>query len=138
MNFKLTFQLNFLLFFSIVYTKLLHVSILFRHGARTTGNFYELYKKYFLGIHEQELNPNGFTQEQLLGRYLRNRYIMNLEPQYLGFAKKSFDEESLQFKVSETQRTIFSSIALLSGIYPHSSFLIKKKGSNFTTKIFDL
>jgi len=107
------------------------VSVLFRHGARTTGNYFENYKKYFLGIAEQELTPNGFTQELLLGRYLRHRYIKNNHTNYKNFLPYRFDEEKIEFKVSERQRTIFSSIGLLTGLYPHATFLLEK-GSNLS------
>jgi hypothetical protein len=120
----------FIIAFSIN-TKLLHVSVLFRHGARTSGNYFDKYEKYFLGIAEQELTPNGFTQELLLGRYLRHRYIKNNHSNYKDFLPNRFDEEKIEFKVSERQRTIFSSIGLLTGLYPHATFLLEK-GSNLS------
>lgn len=131
---RLSLFCKFTIIFFVIFgvnAKLLHVSVLFRHGARTSGNYYENFEKYFLGIAEQELTPNGFTQELLLGRYLRHRYIKNNDSNFKNFLPSRFDEEKINFKVSETQRTIFSSIGLLSGLYPHATFLLEK-GSNIS------
>ncbi len=85
-----------------------------RHGARTPKYFQERQEKLFFGSKNMQLTINGFRQEQLLGRFIRQRYVENLK-----FLSPEYKSEEFSLLSSPTQRTIFSAAGFLSGLYPN-------------------
>jgi len=94
---------------------LLSVFEINRHGARTPKYFAERQQKLFFGSQNMQLTINGFRQEQMLGRLMREKYVETLK-----FLSPDFKPDEFCLVSSPTQRTIFSAAGYLSGLYPNN------------------
>lgn len=94
-------------------SRLISVFQINRHGARTPKAFEDLQKKLFFGAHDMQLTINGYRQEQLLGAFMKDKYIEQYK-----FLSPEYKEDEFLLICSPTQRTIFSATAFLSGLYP--------------------
>jgi hypothetical protein len=97
-----------------------------RHGARTPKHFEERQKKLFFGSQNMQLTINGFRQEQLLGTFIKEKYIEKLK-----FLSPEYKSEEFCLVSSPTQRTIFSAAGFLSGLYPN--YVVKNKYINLSS-----
>ena len=66
----------------------------------------------FWGINEK-LTHNGYRQHQLLGKYIRKKYIDTK------FISDKYNERDFKIYSTPFQRTIFSANGFLSGLYPN-------------------
>jgi hypothetical protein len=96
-----------------------------RHGARTPQNFPELSEKLFFGSKDMSLTINGFRQEQILGKYVKQKYIKDYP-----LISKVYKKDEFQIISSPTQRTIFSAAGFLSGLYPDYTMKMNYDGHN--------
>lgn len=110
-------------YFSSSKAVLLSVFEVNRHGARTPKHFEERQKKLFFGSQNMQLTINGFRQEQLLGSFIREKYVDKLK-----FLSPEYKPEEFCLISSPTQRTIFSAAGFLSGLYPN--YVVKNKYVN--------
>ena len=104
---------------------LLSVFEINRHGARTPKHFEERQKRLFFGSQNMQLTINGFRQEQLLGSFIREKYIEKLK-----FISPDYNPEEFCLISSPTQRTIFSAAGFLSGLFPN--YVVKNKYINLS------
>lgn len=105
---------------------LLSVFQINRHGARTPKHFEERQKKLFFGSQNMQLTINGFRQEQMLGSFIKEKYVEKLK-----FLSPEYLPDEFCLISSPTQRTIFSAAGFLSGLYPN--FVVKNKYINFSS-----
>ena len=96
-----------------IFTKILSVFNINRHGARTPKTFSKIAKNLYYGSSDSQLVINGFRQHQLLGRWMYNRYVNDLK-----FLSKDYNKNDSIFFSSPSQRAIFSGTAFLQGLYP--------------------
>ena len=108
-----SFIILLLFFLSFIRSSLVSVVELNRHGARTPKNFPELTESLFFGSRDMTLTINGYRQEQLLGHFVKSKYINTQK-----FLSPEFDPEEFHIIASPTQRTIFSAAGFLSGLFP--------------------
>lgn len=113
----------FLIHFIRTKAILLSVFEINRHGARTPKHFEERQKKLFFGSQNMQLTINGFRQEQILGSFIREKYVEKLK-----FLSADYKPEEFCLISSPTQRTIFSAAGFLSGLYPN--YVVKNKYIN--------
>ena len=103
----------------IIELKITNVIEINRIGMRTSRHFKnDLLDKFYGRI--MNLTPHGLNQLRNLGQAIRKKYIE--ENNFL-----QYDYNSEQFKIysSETQRSIYSSLGFLSGLYPENLISIK-------------
>ena len=103
----------------IIELKITNVIEINRIGMRTSRHFKnDLLDKFYGRI--MNLTPHGLNQLRNLGQLIRKKYIE--ENNFL-----QYDYNSEQFKIysSETQRSIYSSLGFLSGLYPENLISIK-------------
>lgn len=110
----------YLIKFICIRSELINVVEINRHGARTPANFPKETSKLFFGSKTMQLTINGFRQEQLLGEFVKSKYIKNTH-----FLKKRFDSKEFKMVSSPTERTIFSAAGFVTGLYP--DFVVKMK-----------
>ena len=60
-----------------------------------------------------KLTPNGYRQHQLLGQFIRDKYINTLH-----FLNPTYKPSQFEIYSTQTQRTIFSAEGFISGLYP--------------------
>jgi hypothetical protein len=94
-----------------------------RHGARTPKNFPDISSKLFFGSKDMTLTINGYRQHQILGEYVKKKYINKNH-----LLSKDFNSEEFQIVSTPTQRTIFSAAGFLSGVYP--DYIVKMNYDN--------
>ncbi len=115
--------------FASVCSYLVKVIEITRHGARTP--IYKLPKSVdYLQYKLAQLTVIGFNQEMQLGIWKRQRYIENKNPEYNGFLSKKYNPSEIKVISSKYQRTQFSALANLSGLYPGILFKIKSSSEN--------
>lgn len=95
-------------------SKLINVIQINRHGARGAENFKSEKLELFFG-NNMKLSQNGYRQHQILGAYIRNRYITKEK-----FLSNEYNPTELRVITTPTQRTIFSADGFISGLYPGS------------------
>lgn len=108
---------NLLLFLFLMTTtssKLINVIQINRHGARSAENFKNEKLELFFGSNKK-LSQNGYRQQQILGNYIRNRYIIQQK-----FLSSEYNPREFRVISTPTQRTIFSANGFISGLYPGS------------------
>ena len=110
---KVTKSVILLCLFSLFSSKLVSVVEINRHGARTAENFPEKPLQQFFGLSEK-LTHNGYRQHQILGKYMRERYIKT------GFIDEEYSPKDFEIISTPSQRTIFSADGFISGLYPGS------------------
>jgi hypothetical protein len=144
-NFKtfkiLISQINIILLFlllnnsiSSISSKLIGVIQINRHGARTGGTEYEkLSSKYYFGSSNKHLTFTGISQHELLGQYIAENYIYNIN-----FNKNILSQEvkNSEIKIisSSKQRCVFSAFGFLKGLYPNSKIKLNFENSNQNSK----
>ena len=96
-------------------SKLISVIEINRHGARAPSNFPEKSKKMFFGSFDMQLSINGFSQLEILGRYVHNKYINELK-----LLSPKYDSSEFLMIASPTQRTIFSASVYLACLYSYN------------------
>jgi len=101
-----------LLTLKLILNKLLSVVDLNRHGARTSYSFPDKSEKIY-GSGKMQLTINGFRQHQILGEFVNNKYIKQLK-----FLSSEYNQNNFEAFSSQTERTIFSATAFLTGLYP--------------------
>ena len=106
-----------------------------RHGARTGKGFTNLTNYLFFQSGDTQLTTNGFKQQQLLGKWTRERYI---EYEYNLLSPNNKLNETV-FKASSIQRAIFSGAAFITGMYPDSnlSFFYTQSDGSIKVKTDD-
>jgi hypothetical protein len=103
-----------LLLLTLSTPKLLHVAVLFRHGARYPIN---PYYDYLETIGDAgELTPVGFRQLFNLGRYLRRDYV-DKEGLFAG----RYDHSEVRVFSTEYRRTVESAKAFMMGVFPEGT-----------------
>ena len=85
-----------------------------RHGARTSKSLSSKTLSKVFGSN-MILTPNGFRQHELLGQYMRQRFITNEK-----FIKEKYDENQFEIFSTPIQRTMQSAIGFIHGFYPNS------------------
>lgn len=122
MKWKILFCFILLLYTtSVSYCKLVKVIEITRHGGRTPLTITpEGYLQERLG----QLTVLGYNQHLLLGQWNRKRYIENPDSEYNILSKK-FHADEINVFSSRFQRTQFSAIGNISGMYPGVLFKIK-------------
>jgi hypothetical protein len=98
-----------ILFLQQTLSKRLGVIEINRHGARTPKNFTSISSPLFFGSIASQLTFNGYNQHLLLGEWVAENY-KEIIP-------KTYNPEHFQFLSSPIQRTIFSAIAFIKGMY---------------------
>jgi hypothetical protein len=101
-----------LLMIELILNKLLSVVDLNRHGARTSYSFPDKSENIY-GSGKMQLTINGFRQHQILGEFVNNKYIKQLN-----FLSLEYNQNNFEAFSSQTERTIFSATAFLTGLYP--------------------
>ncbi len=104
----------------IVYSKLLGVIQFNRHGARTPKEFENLSRDLFFRSSSSHLTLNGYTQVNLLGKWLKNRYTN----QY-SLLNEKFQPDEYMFVSSPISRSIFSAIGIIESMFPGSVVIPK-------------
>ncbi|XP_018564769.1 venom acid phosphatase Acph-1 [Anoplophora glabripennis] len=99
--------------------ELLLVSVIFRHGARTTYSFYpnDPYKN-------ETFYPFGkghLTNEGKLGEYKLGRYLKSLYGEFLG---EDYTEGKVYVRSTDVTRTKMSAQLVLAGLFPPSQSLV--------------
>ena len=92
--------------------RLLNVIQVNRHGARTSTNYNSGPLSKYFGSN-MKLTPNGYRQHQLLGQFIRDKYINTLH-----FLHSTYKPAQFEIFSTQTQRTIFSAEGFISGLYP--------------------
>ena len=85
-----------------------------RHGARTSKSLSSKTLSKVFGSN-MILTPNGFRQHELLGQYMRQKFITNEK-----FIKEKYDENQFEIFSTPIQRTMQSAIGFIHGFYPNS------------------
>jgi hypothetical protein len=93
-----------------------------RHGMRTPQGSPKVTNKFFFQSNTGELTINGFRQQQLLGQWIRERYMINND-----LLDKVYNKDQIKINASPQHRCIFSSAGLLEGLYP--GYKVKPKFS---------
>ena len=93
-------------------SRLLNVIQINRHGARTSTNYNSGPLSKYFGSN-MKLTPNGYRQHQLLGQFIRDKYINTLH-----FLNPTYKPSQFEIYSTQTQRTIFSAEGFISGLYP--------------------
>jgi len=106
------FLLILLTSISSIESRILSVITIVRHGARTPKSFKKIVSKLYYGSITSSLIVNGIRQQQLLGKWMKNRYIK----EYKLITKKYNPDDSL-FISSPSQRAIFSASGFVQGLY---------------------
>ena len=106
---KVTKSVILLCLISLFSSKLVSVVEINRHGARTAENFPEKPLQQFFGLSEK-LTHNGYRQHQILGKYMRERYIKT------GFIDEEYTPKDFEIISTPSQRTIFSADGFISGL----------------------
>ena len=107
-------NLIFLILISLILKsspELIKVIQINRHGARSAETFPKALNQQFWGINEK-LAINGYRQHQLLGKYIKKKYIDT------GFISSIYNKKDFAIFSTPFQRTIFSASAFISGIFP--------------------
>ena len=107
-------NLIFLILISLILSssqELIKVIQINRHGARSAETFPKALNQQFWGINEK-LAINGYRQHQLLGKYIKKKYIDT------GFISSIYNKKDFAIFSTPFQRTIFSASAFISGIFP--------------------
>jgi prostatic aicd phosphatase len=96
-------------------TELILVSVIFRHGARTTYAFYPTDPNknetfYPIGL-------GGLTNEGKLGEYKLGRYLKHLYEDFLGDV---YTEDYVDVRSTDVTRTKMSAQLVLAGLFPPS------------------
>ena len=107
-------NLIFLILISLILKtspELIKVIQINRHGARSAETFPKYLNQRFWGINEK-LTINGYRQHQLLGKYIKKKYIDT------GFISSIYNKNDFAIFSTPFQRTIFSASAFISGIFP--------------------
>lgn len=129
------YMIIFYLCFMFSNSYLVKVIEITRHGARTP--IYKLPKSVdYLQKELAQLTVIGFNQEMQLGKWKRLRYIDNNDPNYHNFLSKKFNPVEIKIISSKYQRTQFSALANVSGLYPGVLFKIKSSSNNKFIKDF--
>jgi len=114
-------------------THLMSVININRHGARTPSSFDKLTEKIYYETINMQLIINGYQQHQLLGAWIKQRYINNFY-----FLNDEYDPNESIFYSSPYQRAIFSAAAFLKGLY--DDYEIKHEfsteKSNFAVEVY--
>jgi len=116
MKFFLSLFVLFFILTKAFHQRIVSVISIFRHGARTPINHFEIVKDLFFPFHHGEVTPNGLRQHYLLGRFLRQRYIENKNPE-MNILKKNFLKNDIKIYSQNMQRTVNSAVAHLSGLF---------------------
>lgn len=85
-----------------------------RHGARTSKSLQPKSLSKLFGK-EMILTPNGYYQQELLGRYIRERYIKESN-----FLNSDYPQKQFHIYSTPIQRTLNSAIGFISGLYPNT------------------
>ena len=107
-------NLIFLILISLILNssqELIKVIQINRHGARSAETFPKALNQQFWGINEK-LAINGYRQHQLLGKYIKKKYIDT------GFISSIYNKKDFAIFSTPFQRTIFSASAFISGMFP--------------------
>ena len=107
-------NLIFLILISLILNssqELIKVIQINRHGARSAETFPKYLNQQFWGINEK-LAINGYRQHQLLGKYIKKKYIDT------GFISSIYNKKDFAIFSTPFQRTIFSASAFISGMFP--------------------
>lgn len=99
------------LMFPFIYSELVQVIQLARHGARTPNSFEYLPNQYT--EKSGELTALGAVQQYFLGQEIRKRYVEDLK-----FLSEKYNSSQVIIKSSWKNRTIRSAYAFTSGLYP--------------------
>lgn len=111
----------FLSFFFIykIACELIGVIQVNRHGARAPSNFGKESSSYMHGINNYQLSAIGYNQLELLGQWTAERY-MHYDYKLLN---EDYSSSQIIFKASPKERTIFSGIAFIKGMFPKSNVI---------------
>jgi hypothetical protein len=114
--------LIYLYLFIMVNCELLGVIQLNRHGARAgSDDFKNLNYFNYYGTTNNHLTINGYRQQELLGRWIAERYIhFDFNLLNKDYPSNNEEESQILIRSSPSERTIFSAIAFLKGLYPNS------------------
>ena len=85
-----------------------------RHGARTSKSFSSQTLSKVFGSNMM-LTPNGFRQHEMLGQFMRNKYILDTK----NFLSQEYSKYDFIIFSTPIQRTISSAIGYLNGFYPN-------------------
>ena len=85
-----------------------------RHGARTSKSFSSQTLSKVFGSNMM-LTPNGFRQHEMLGQFMRNKYIFDTK----NFLSQEYSKHDFLIFSTPIQRTISSAIGFLNGFYPN-------------------
>lgn len=99
-------------------SELVLVSVIFRHGARTTYSFYpnDPYK-------DEKFYPYGLghlTNEGKMGEYKLGKYLYKYYNKHIG---EDWSEEKVSVRSSDVSRTKMSALLVLAGLFPPSKAL---------------
>ena len=119
----LFYLLSFILEIQASNGRLVMVINLMRHGARTPIGNWHLFEKYFPTLSKGQMTTNGWRQEILLGKYMRQKYLLN-KNNYEDFINLDNLHEEFLLISSPSQRTIDSAIGYSSGLFPDHIFSI--------------
>ena len=115
---KLSFFILLLIPFFLTTTcktkKLLCIVEFNRHGARTSKSLSSKTLSKVFGSN-MILTPNGFRQHELLGQFMKQRFMTNEK-----FIKEKYDPEQFEIYSTPIQRTMQSAIGFIHGFYPNS------------------
>ncbi|CAD8084805.1 unnamed protein product [Paramecium sonneborni] len=105
--------------------KLLAVQAIWRHGAR---NPYYCNFKCDLNVPKGDaalLTPTGMRQQYVLGKWLRQRYIIDFP-----LLSPTFNENEIYIESSDVNRTLQSAYCNLQGMYPEGPIVPHFEGEN--------
>ena len=103
--------------------KVKFVAIFLRHGARSPIKLIDKFSKYYSWpMGPEELTPLGQRQHYLLGRVLREKYIIkhNMFP-------NGFDPTKIYLRSTDIHRTIMSAQSFAMGLYSNGSQRLSNK-----------
>lgn len=115
--------LIFLVHIFYVKSELMRVIEVNRHGARSPAVFEDLINSEIFVTGAMELTFNGYRQHQILGEYVRYKYIYGEK-----FLKEDYSSRQFRIISSPVQRTLFSAMGFISGIYPDCTPKMETKG----------
>ena len=121
----LFYLLSFILDINTTKGRLVMVINLIRHGARTPIGNWHLFEKYLPTLSKGQITTNGWRQEILLGKYMRQKYILNHNNyEFKDFINLDNLHEEFLLIASPAQRTIDSAIGYSLGLFPDHIFSI--------------
>ncbi len=126
------FLFALIFFLNSIHSELLGVVQINRHGARTGKHYNDITSSLFYGSSYTQLTINGYKQHEALGHWIAEKY-MYIDHQLLS---RDYNPEEVLFKISPKERTIFSAVGFVKGLYPYSKITpIFKKNKGNTIKM---